>query len=85
MDHWNTYRGRKGRWEKSQSLSNPLEPPWVRGSLRDLIFLFLLLYFVVVFFWSHKLRSCEAAYKKISIPGTLEFLGDYEGRKSQSQ
>ena len=50
MDHWNTYRGRKGRWEKSQSLSNPLEPPWVRGSLRDLIFLFLLLYFVVVFF-----------------------------------
>ena len=45
MDHGNVKRGRKGLWEKSQSLSNPLERPWVRGSLRDFCSILLLLLF----------------------------------------
>ena len=43
MDHGNVKRGRKGLWENSQSLSNPLERPWVRGSLRDFCSILLLL------------------------------------------
>ena len=45
MDHGNVKRGRKGLWEKSQSLSNPLERPRVRGSLRDFCSILLLLFF----------------------------------------
>ena len=48
MDHGNVKRGRKGLWEKSQSLSNPLEHPWVRGSLRDFCSILLLLFFFSV-------------------------------------